>query len=74
MGGRRFNKKAFRRLQNKVLEELKIKHGLENKSNDETLIESIPKLFNLMIFLKYKRKYGRVKLLSRHIRVLLLKH
>ena len=74
MGGRRFNKRAFRRLQNKVLEELKIKHGLVNKSEDETLIDSIPTLFSLIIFLKYKRKYKVVKIMSKLLRLNLLKY
>ena len=72
MGGRRVNKRAFRRLQNKVLEELKIKHGVAEKSDDETLSDSIPKLFNLMIFLKYKRKYKMARIMSRMLRVHLL--
>jgi len=72
MGGRRLNKRAFRRLQDKILEELKQKHGLDNNSKNEILVESIPKLFNLMIFLKYKRKYRRVKIMTKLLRLYLL--
>jgi ribosomal protein S7 len=72
MGGRRVNKRAFRRLQNKMLEELKIKHGIVEKSNDETLFDSIPTLFNTMIFLKYKRKYKMARIMTRTLRVHLL--
>jgi len=72
MGGRRLNKRAFRRLQNKILEELKIKHGVADQSKNEILVESIPKLFNLIIFLKYKRKYKRVKIMTKLLRLYLL--
>lgn len=68
MGGRRFNKKAFKRLQNKVLIDLQKKHDAEKKSKDETLMDSILKLFNFIIFLKYKRKYKTVKRMSKKFR------
>jgi len=74
MGGRRVNKRAFRRLQNKVLAELKLKHGIVDKSKHETLIESIPTLFKLIIFLKYKRKYKRVKIMTKLLRLYLLRN
>jgi len=73
MGGRYINKRAFKRLQNKVLLELEEKHGiLDTKTKTkattingkvvkkpEVLIDSIGTLFNLIIFLKYKRKYKK---------------
>lgn len=74
MGGRRVNKRAFRRLQNKVLEELKIKHGIVEELKEETLTDSIGTLFNLMIFLKYKRKYKRVKIMSKLLRLYLVRN
>lgn len=72
MGGRRLNKRAFRKLQNKVLKELKLKHDVISKEKKETLMESFSTLFNLIIFLKYKRKYRRIRVMSKYFRASLL--
>lgn len=74
MGGKRVNKKAFKRLQKRVLKDLEKKHGIITTSSDkfvkkpENLMESIGTLFNLLIFLKYKRKYKKVRLITNELR------
>jgi hypothetical protein len=82
MGGRYVNKRAFKRLQKKVLLELEEKHGILNKNvtiingkvvkKPEILVESIGTLFNLIIFLKYKRKYKKVRKITKDLRHMLM--
>jgi len=82
MGGRYVNKRAFKRLQKKVLLELEEKHGILDKKvtiingkvvkKPEILVESIGTLFNLIIFLKYKRKYKKVRRITKDLRHMLM--
>lgn len=73
MGGRRLNKRAFRRFQDELIEKLKIKHGfIDKEEKEETLVESFSNLFDIFIFLKYKRKYKKAKMLSKRLRSSLL--
>jgi len=85
MGGRGVNKKAFKRFQRKILEELQKKHGILNTTatttiqngkvvkKPEILVESIGTLFSLIIFFKYKRKYKKVKMIEKDLRRRLLR-
>lgn len=78
MGKRHVNKRAFKKLQKKVLRNLEKKHGIVNTNTStkvvkpETLVESIGTLFNLIIFLKYKRKYKKVRIIANNFRRLLV--
>jgi len=72
MGGRR-NKRNFKRYQKTVLKELEAKYGvLKKKKPLETVAASIEKLFDTFIFLKYKRKYRRIKRVINDLRSTLL--
>jgi len=86
MGGRGVNKRAFKRLQGEVLEELQEKHGILNApraipiiqdgkvvKKPEILVESIGTLFSLIIFFKYKRKYKKVRRIESDLRRRLLR-
>jgi len=73
MGGRRFNKKAFKRYQKVVLKQLEKKYGvLTKKKRIETKSESIEKLVDTFLFLKYKRKYRKIKIVINRLRSYLL--
>jgi hypothetical protein len=73
MGGRRFNKKAFKSYQKVVLKQLEKKYGvLTKKKKIETKSESIEKLIDTFIFLKYKRKYRKIKIVINRLRSYLL--
>jgi hypothetical protein len=73
MGGRRFNKKAFRNYQKVVLKQLEAKYGVLTKKNKlESKSESIERIIETFIFLKYKRKFRRIKGVIRSLRHFLL--
>jgi hypothetical protein len=86
MGARYINKKAFKRLQKRVLKSLEKKHGIvednsipsifedfnKKKVKHEILVESIGTLFSLILFFKYKRKYKKIKYIQKNLRSSLL--
>ena len=73
MGGRRFNKKAFKSYQKIVLKQLEAKYGVLNKKKTlDSKSESIEKLIETFIFLKYKRKYRKIKEVIKSLREYLL--
>ena len=76
MKSKRLNRRSLRRYQNKVLERLKRKYGdlSLKKPEIETLQTSIPKLVDLIIFLKYKRKYKKIRTMIRFFRANILVH
>jgi len=72
MSGKKTNKRAFKHLQKQVIDSLEKKYEIledvDKKSKRESLIDSFEKLFDVFLFLKYKKKYRRIKSIIKDLR------